>query len=150
MTLALEIPNIYIDGIDKSVLALDNAADNINLYNCQNQIKLHNFDILNSIPKDKYDVIISNPPYIPLQDINTLEHSVKHYDPLDALTDHSDGMIFYRRIFEISNHLLNKNGLIVLEFGSTTQKDAIIDIFNGYKHEIFNDYTHHPRVIILQ
>lgn len=102
------------------------------------------------MPKFRYDVIISNPPYIPLKDINSLEHSVKEHDPLDALTDHGDGMLFYKRIFEIADHILNKNGIIILEFGDKIQKNNIIDIFCGYKHKIFNDYTNQPRAITLQ
>ena len=148
--MALEIHNIHIDAIDKSELALRNASANINIHHCESKINLCHIDILQKIPEHKYDVIVSNPPYIPLQEISGLEHSVQHYDPLDALTDYSDGMIFYRRIFKIANQLLNRNGFIVLEFGSKTQKNEIVNIFNGYKYEVYNDQTHHPRVIALQ
>ena len=95
-------------------------------------------------------MIVSNPPYIPADDINTLEHSVQIYDPKNALTDYGDGMTFYKRILTLSNQILNKNGLIVLEFGTNLQKKQIINIFSEFKHEIINDITNSPRVITLQ
>ena len=99
---------------------------------------------------NKSSTQIDNKSYINdfelLQENPNKETSVKITSP-KAIIDSTNNDI---DIFDSSIELLNKNGLIVLEFGSTTQKDAIIDIFNGYKHEIFNDYTHHPRVIILQ
>tara|TARA_Y100000588_G_C13676759_1_gene678608 strand:+ start:283 stop:609 length:327 start_codon:yes stop_codon:yes gene_type:complete len=107
-------------------------------------------DILNEIPKKRYDVIISNPPYIPMNNISSLDLSVRVYDPLDALTDYGDGMKFYKRFFEISNSILNKNGIIIFEFGDVIQKNRIIDIFHNFKYEIYNDATNQPRVIVLQ
>ena len=95
-------------------------------------------------------MILSNPPYIPLSEIETLDPSVKNYDPKDALTDYGDGMTFYKRINKLSTNLLNKNGFIALEFGSKNQIHEIINIFSDYRYEIFNDNTDAPRVIVLQ
>lgn len=150
MTLALEIHNIKIDAIDKSDIALRNMLDNINHYHCENTVNIYPLDILKETPNKRYDVIISNPPYIPLDQISKLPHSVQYYDPIDALTDNGDGMIFYRRIFELSNKILNDGGLIILEFGDSDQRHQITDIFNGYSSEYFNDLAGNPRVIILK
>ena len=148
--MALEIPNIKIDAIDKSEIALRNVLDNINYYHCEHIINPYQLDILEEVPNHKYDVIVSNPPYIPLDQIASLEHSVQYYDPMNALTDYSDGMTFYRRIFEISSMILNKGGFIIFEFGTVDQRDQIINIFNGYTYDTFNDLSNNPRVILFQ
>ena len=95
-------------------------------------------------------MIVSNPPYIPFSQISSLEPSVQFYDPLNALTDYHNGMYFYQRIFDISKKILNKNGLILLEFGDERQSRDIINIFKNFDHIIVNDKNNQPRVIILQ
>tara|TARA_X000001036_G_scaffold330619_1_gene309331 strand:- start:1081 stop:1293 length:213 start_codon:yes stop_codon:yes gene_type:complete len=69
---------------------------------------------------------------------------------MNALTDYSDGMTFYKRIFDISSTILNEGGLIIFEFGTADQRDKIIDIFNGYQYNTFNDLSNNPRVILFQ
>jgi len=113
-------------------------------------VKVYRLDILQETPQQKYDVILSNPPYIPFEEIHSLEHSVRYYDPLDALTDYSNGMTFYRRIFEISKRVLNKGGIMIFEFGTPDQQDKIINIFDGHSYNIFNDLAGKPRVIMFQ
>ena len=119
-------------------------------YNCEDIIDVYYLDILREVPKRKYDVIVSNPPYIPLNEIDDLEHTVKYYDPLDALTDYSDGMTFYKRIYDISPRILNKGGCMIFEFGTIDQIDKITHIFDGYSYNIFNDLSGNPRVILFQ
>tara|TARA_Y100001970_G_C14183743_1_gene831323 strand:+ start:1407 stop:1751 length:345 start_codon:yes stop_codon:yes gene_type:complete len=113
-------------------------------------VSAYQLDILQKIPNQKYDVIISNPPYIPIQEINNLEHSVQYYDPIDALTDYDDGMTFYRRIFDISSRILNQGGIMIFEFGTPDQQNQIINIFDGYSYQTFKDLARRPRVIMFQ
>ena len=148
--MALEIPNIKIDAIDQSDIALRNISDNINYYHCESIVNVYCLDILKEIPNEKYDVIVCNPPYIPFQQIKTLEHTVRYYDPMNALTDYADGMTFYKRIFKISNTILNKGGLIIFEFGENNQLNKIINIFKDYSYDFFNDLAGNPRVIMLK
>ena len=148
--MALEIPNIYIDTIDKSNIALQNTRFNINYYGCDHIINPYSCDILRELPNKKYDVIVSNPPYIPLSELPNLEHSVRYYDPLDALTDYADGMMFYQRIADISNTIINPGGYIILEFGTRNQEQKIINIFHKYNYQTFNDLHDKPRVIMFE
>jgi len=106
-------------------------------------------DILNEIPTKTYDVIVSNPPYIALNQISSLEFSVQHYDPQNALTDSNDGLTFYKRIHYIADYILNDHGVIMMEFGLSAQVDQIKDIFKSYKATIYNDLNGDPRVIEL-
>lgn len=82
-----------------------------------------------------FDLIVSNPPYIPTADIALLAPEVKDHDPLYALDGGSDGLSSYRRIAEIAPMLLNSHGYVLLEAG-INQAQPIVDIFQnaGFKH----------------
>ncbi len=74
-------------------------------------------DILNEIPEGKFDVIVSNPPYIETDVIKTLQTEVKDHEPLSALDGGADGLVFYRRIADIAPEMLTANGLLAFEIG---------------------------------
>lgn len=73
-------------------------------------------DLFSNI-KGTFDIIVSNPPYIPSQDILTLEKEVAMYDPHISLDGGEDGLEFYRKILSVAPRFLNKKGVIYLEFG---------------------------------
>ena len=82
--------------------------------------------------------------------INRLDYTVKYYDPINALTDYSDGLTFYRRIHQIADQVLNKDGIIMMEAGSCQQITKIKNIFNDYTTTIHNDLNHDPRIVELK
>jgi release factor glutamine methyltransferase len=97
----------------------------------------------------KYDVIVSNPPYIETETVRTLDRTVKDFEPLTALDGGKDGLIFYRRISEISKDILNNNGFIIFEIGYN-QGIAVSDILkeNGFKDvEVIKDFCDNDRVV---
>ena len=114
ITLASRNKDYDILGIDISDKALDVA--NRNKDNLSN-ITFIKMDILNQTPKGKYDIIISNPPYIPLRDFPKVTKDVKGYEPMIALTDQADGLTFYRRYMNIVDNILKDDGKILLEVG---------------------------------
>ena len=73
----------------------------------------------------KFDMIISNPPYIPESEISTLATEVKKYDPLRALSGGKDGLQFYRKLAEESRLFLKPHGMIAVEIGKGQEKDVI-------------------------
>nr|WP_279100640.1 peptide chain release factor N(5)-glutamine methyltransferase [Bartonella apis] len=73
----------------------------------------------------KFDMIISNPPYIPESEISTLATEVKKYDPLRALSGGKDGLQFYRKLAEESRLFLKPHGMIAVEIGKSQGKDVI-------------------------
>ena len=150
ITLSLEIPNIFIDVIDVSHIAIENTNANIKYLDPPSIRHIFQDDILKSTPNGSYDLIISNPPYISLNDVKNLEHSVQYYDPLNALSDLGDGLSFYRRIFNLSKTMLNKGGSIILEFGKDQQIQEIVDTFIGFQYYIYNDTSNQPRIIELK
>ena len=143
------MPHVFIDGVEKSSIAIENTLDNIKKFNCKNQLRVSQYDILKKVPKKKYDVVISNPPYIPIASVQNLDPSVQYYDPMNALTDFNDGMLFYRRIYKILKYILNDGGLVVLEFGDDVQCEKIIKIFSGFNYELIYSTNKKLRAIAL-
>jgi release factor glutamine methyltransferase len=133
---------------DSSVSALSVAKTNMKIFNVTNvQMAVHNF--LHDRFKSKFDVVVSNPPYISVDDMSFLEKEVKDYDPSSALTDSADGLSFYRRFAEQFDNLLVSDGMLLLEFGGNGQKDDIEKIFNGggLKTKFFKDLQNKWRVV---
>lgn len=107
-------PNAEISSIDFSEKALEVAKRNAAFH--QLDIKLIHADYLNFNLNENYDVIISNPPYIGIEEEIDIEDSVKGFEPTMALfSPTSDALIFYKKIAEDSIKYLNKNGLLFLE-----------------------------------
>ncbi len=108
-------------------------------------------DMFSNINNNRsYDIIVSNPPYIPTRDIEKLEPEVRDYDPIMALDGDTDGLRFYRRIIEESSNCLNNNGFIAFEIGYN-QGDDVKSLLEekGYKDiHIYKDLGGLDRVII--
>ena len=106
-------------------------------------------DIFNNIA-DKFDIIVSNPPYIDRKDEVTMQDNVLKYDPHLALFAEEEGMYFYRKIIEQANDYLNENGVIFFEIGYD-QKDKIIKLadLNGYSAEVYKDINGRDRMAFL-
>lgn len=98
---------------------------------------------------DEFDVIVSNPPYIPTEDIKTLDGRVKGFEPLLALDGGNDGLRFYREIaLGLDGHLA-KGGVLLLEFG-VNQADAVAGIFADYDTRIIKDMAGIERIAIVK
>ena len=106
-------------------------------------------DFLNSNLNQKFDIIVSNPPYIPKNELKNLDGTVKNHEPKNALTDGGDGYSFYRQFAKLGPHLLKDNGSIFLEIGINNSPTMLKNIFNDYKINIFNDLDNIARIIQL-
>ena len=99
-----------------------------------------------------FDLIISNPPYIPTAEIATLDPEVRDFDPRGALDGGADGLDFYRRLVVGARPFLKPGGKIMLEFGDG-QGDAIRTIFTGQNwivEAVREDYTQRQRILIAR
>ena len=129
LAIASKLPPANILGIDISPEAIDLANENKKRLRAENV----SFDIRNIFHGDlseffaSFDLIVSNPPYISLQEFELLESEVRDFDPRIALTDEGDGLSFYRRIAEIAPKLLKNQGKVLVEVGynSMTQVENI-------------------------
>ena len=104
------------------------------------------------MPAPLFDLIISNPPYIPSAEIETLEPEVRDFDPRVALDGGADGLEFYRLIASQSNAFLKKDGKIMVEFGDG-QASAIQKIFEMEKwivEAVKEDYSQRARILIAK
>lgn len=121
----------FANGVDISEKALEICRKNAGANQVQNRLELFQSDLFSSLTADKkFDLIISNPPYIPSKDVLELEAEVKNFEPHLALDGGADGLDFYRAIAQTAPNFLQKNGRIILEIGFD-QKDAVVKIFES-------------------
>ncbi len=137
--------------IDISEEALALAKENSEMNEVQDRIELIKFDILNENIETlgKFDLIVSNPPYVSATDFETLEPELKVYEPTIALTDMYNGFTFYKKIIQISSSLLNSKGKIYFEIGKD-QSDEIKNMMveKGFDNIIvIKDYQDIDRII---
>ena len=99
--------------------------------------------------KSKFDIIVSNPPYIPTKDIQNLDREVRDFDPSISLDGGSDGLDFYRLIAAYAKKYLNKNGKILLEVGKGQSKKVKKMLEkNGFVCYIKKDYNNIERIVV--
>lgn len=142
-----------VDISDKALAVAQKNSDNLAIGSRLRFVKADWFaDDFTSALNDRFDMIVSNPPYIPSADIETLEPEVKNYDPLLALDGGKSGYDSYKAIAEIVPNLLKNSGYILLEAGQgQAQKIADIFIAHGLTlHKIVNDLSGIARCVILQ
>jgi len=135
--------------IDISQNALKKAIKNSEYHKTRN-ISFVELDFLKELPKGRFDIIISNPPYIPSDEMKNIMIDVKDYEPEIALTDFMDGLQFYERLSIVAPKLLNKQGALILEVGSKEHPDKVLKLFQskGYDSiELFRDYNNDQRVL---
>ena len=98
----------------------------------------------------KFDIIVSNPPYLDVNEIPLLDSTVKNHDPLDALTDKKDGIQFYKYFINNISYLLNVDGAMYFEIPKSKITNQIIDMINNNSNIesiFFEDLERNKRVI---
>ena len=133
--LSLKKNKVSALGVDISNKALDIANKNRKKFNLEKNLKLKKSDWFSNI-HEKFDIIISNPPYIKTSDIKNLEKEVKFYDPLIALNGGLNGLRCFERIAANAKFYLKQNGIILLEIGFG-QINPVEKIFEKMGHKIF-------------
>lgn len=132
--------------LDISSKALKVATKNAK--NLKADIKFLKSDMFKNL-KEKFDIIVSNPPYIKTNDIYFLDNEVKNFDPKISLDGGEDGLDFYKIIEENAKNFLNDNGKIFLEFGINQAKDLKNLFEKEYKDvTIVKDYNNIDRILI--
>ena len=136
-------------GIDISSKAIKVATTNAKNLNLSNRTHFKICDIKN-YNIGKYDLIISNPPYIPSKDIRNLSKDIIDHEPKSALDGGTDGLDLIKKVIYKSNHLLKRNGLLVIEIGFN-QYRKVTDILKRNKFREISkefDYNSNVRCII--
>ena len=148
LSIAKKFPKHEYIGLDKSELAIKTAEKNRESLGLKN-IQFFNQDIF-KYNQSKADLLLCNPPYLAKHEIDSLEQSVRDYDPLSALTDFKSGTSFYKYLISNFNKLVKKNGIMLLEIPFSAVTDDIISInknFNANKSLFYKDLEGKNRVI---
>lgn len=128
VSLAKYIEGSQITATDISRKALSIAKLNATNNNVEDKITFVSSDLFQNISEEKYDIIVSNPPYIKRKVIKTLDEEVKR-EPIIALDGGNDGLDFYKKIIGNAYQYLKYKGYLCLEIGYD-QKDEVIDLIN--------------------
>lgn len=152
ISIVLENKNITAHAVDISKQALETAKRNALLHNVYEKIKFYESDVFDEV-EEKFDIIISNPPYIPLKDKETLQIEVKNFDPPSALfTNDDDGIEFYEEIISNAKDFLFPDGYLLFELGKGQHEkvSALLKQYDFKGIKIIKDLNSIERVIISQ
>lgn len=149
ISLALNIENCFVKGVDISKKALKIARENAILNNVKNKVKFFYSNIFSNI-NEKFEIITSNPPYISEKDYAKLDREVKK-EPKRSLYGGKDGLKVIRKIIKECKHYMKKNGFLVLEIGYNQTKkikEFIPDELEIVK--VKKDFSEIERVLVFK
>ena len=149
ISLAKEFPKIYGTAIDISKKAINVAKFNAKIHQLKNRIKFYNSSVDNFF-KGKYDLIISNPPYIKDCKIKCLDKDIICYEPLVSLNGGPNGSLVLDKVIKKSSSLIKIGGKLILEIGYD-QKFEIMKLLRKsgfYLNKIIKDYAKNDRCVI--
>jgi len=153
ISLAVNCPRAQLWAVDISGDALALARENAARHSVQERIQFIESDGFSALPPEvRFDLIVSNPPYIAAAEIGELQPEVRDYDPRLALDGGADGLDFYRRLAEQGGGWLNPGGKIMVELGDG-QAAATTEIFsaqNWVVEAIRQDYSPRDRFLLAK
>lgn len=153
IAMAAKCPAAVITAVDVSPGALELARSTALKLGVEGRVEFVNANGLASLAATgHYDLVVSNPPYIPTGEIETLAPEVRDYEPRVALDGGEDGLAWYRRFAAEGGPLLAAGGRMMLEFGDG-QAPAITTIFeqeNWVVEQVVEDYTQRPRILMAR
>ena len=149
ITLLKELVKARGIGIDISSKAIKTAKINASNFDLNSRVEFKVFDI-NKFIIGKYDLIVSNPPYIPSKDIKNLSKDIINFEPRNALDGGYDGLDLIKKVIYKSNSLIKKKGVLAIEIGNKQyQKVSNILKSQGYREMSKEyDYKRNVRCII--
>jgi len=153
IAVAARSPTARVDALDVSAPALEVARGNALRHSLTERIHFFQGCGFTALPSEaRYDLLMSNPPYIRSGEIDKLAPEVRDHDPRVALDGGADGLDFFRLLAHAGAERLNANGRMMLEFGDE-QAEAVRELLEKQMwivEEIVEDYTHRPRIVIAR
>ena len=153
LALAKMLPGAEIWSVDLSEAALDVATGNAERLGLKDRVRFLRSDLLAAtLPPQAlagaFDVVISNPPYVPVGDAPTMQPEVRDFEPHLALFAGEDGLEVYRRLIPQAGEALRPGGLLAMEFGFG-QKEALASLLSAWVDVRFlDDYAAIPRIVL--
>lgn len=142
-----------VDAVDASLPALEVARQNAGRHSVTERIQFFQGSGFDALPAEaRYDLLLSNPPYIPSGEIEKLSPEVRDHEPRASLDGGADGLDFFRLLAQRGAERLNPNCWMMLEFGDE-QAEAVRELLEKQKwivEEIIEDYTQRPRIVIAR
>lgn len=126
VALAKSLPDAQVWGVEQSPEAIALAQRNVERHGVR--VTLFEGSLFEPFGDQRFDLIVSNPPYIPTADLETLQPEVREYEPRGALDGGADGLDFYRIIVPTAPEHLNPGGWLMVELG-IGQAEAVLDMF---------------------
>jgi len=136
-------------GLDISENALQIALRNSQNHKVSERLELKISDVFAELEAEKFDLIVSNPPYIPSEDFDELQLEVRDFEPQIALTDGKDGLSIVEKIIKDAPKFLKSEGFLLMEIG-IDQSNAVREMFSTeiWNHvEFINDLQNIPRML---
>ena len=154
IALATHLPQASITALDLSTAALAVAQANARTYNLCDRIRFLRSDLLDGLSAQEregsFDAIVSNPPYVPTGDHETLHPQVREHEPATALYAGEDGLSIYRRLIPQAAAALRPGGLLAMEFGYG-QSEALDEMLASWQDLFFvNDLQGIPRIVLAR
>lgn len=152
IAIANELKSSSVTGLDINEDAIELANENKVLNKVEN-VNFMKSDLFEKLDEDfKYDLIVSNPPYITKDEYETLMPEVKNFEPKNALTDLGDGLYFYREISKKAGAYLKDTGYLAFEIGYKQAKDVskILEDNNFAILSVVKDYGGNDRVVLAK
>ncbi|MGE5614317.1 MAG: peptide chain release factor N(5)-glutamine methyltransferase [Bacillota bacterium] len=149
VSLARYIPGCRVTAVDIMPAALEVARKNALANGVADRVRFIKSNLFENIPEEKFDVIVSNPPYVKTGDINKLQREIGEYEPISALDGGPDGLFFYREIIKSSQAYLRAGGMLAFETGHGQAPDVVRLLSGGvFKNiEVYKDLSGIERVV---
>jgi len=150
VALAYALPMAQVTAVDLSEAALKVATENAAAHGVTGRVKFLLSDLLARAGAEPFDAVVSNPPYIPEGDRDSLHRQVKDHEPEMALFAGADGLEVYRRLVPQAWAALKPGGLLAMEIGYG-QREAVAALVSGWNEvEFLDDLQGIPRVVLAR
>jgi release factor glutamine methyltransferase len=153
VTVAVRTPAARIEALDISGAALEVAQKNAVRHGVSERIEFRQSDLFGAVaPERRFDLVVSNPPYIPTSEIEHLQPEVRDHDPRCALDGGADGLEIYRRLAAETPERLNPEGVLMAEFGDgqETQVTRCFEERHWTIQDLVSDLAGKPRIVIAR
>ena len=147
-----EVKTAKAIGSDISEKALEIARKNAEAHKVSDRVELKISDVFEVLRGEKFDLIVSNPPYVPSEDVETLQAEVRNFEPLLSLTDGKDGFSIIEKMIDDAPKFLKENGFLLMEIGFN-QAAKVREMFSPEiwrRIDILPDLQGVPRMIKAQ
>ena len=149
VSILYHVPPSCATATDVSRAALEVAGRNAQKHGVAERLRLIETDVFGNLPHEEFDLVVSNPPYVPLKDIEGLQAEVRNFEPHGALTDGGDGTAIIHRIIDQSPNFLRAGGALLMEIGFN-QAELVTAMFDDRKWQtpaLFPDLQGIPRLV---